>query len=323
MDRNTLVYREVEDEDGNARIKKDISHKHHLTFTQESGNEQGSYLTHRVVPLIGATGSALANITHSVLQEFDSTESLRPVLVDNTSTNTGCDSGLVTKLENLLNRRFHTIGCSLHQNELPFRQVFCAIDGLRKSLYTFSGPLGKLCERDCHGLPQTNFSITKSELKWTDFTEEHRKDFSNDQRLLLEYLQGIAVGKANSQFVLRKIGLLNPSMWLTLAIRLLCDYTRGIYPVHLNIAMTQLVRYIVQVYAVSWFGIKRNGKFEMQPVFIFDMIQRIKLQSPTIQKVALENLKFNAFGLLPENVLYSMICSDNMMVRRLAIKKIL
>ena len=61
----------------------------------------------------------------------------------------------------------------------------------------------------------------------------------------------------------------------------------------------------------------------MQPVFIFDMIQRIKLQSPTIQKVALENLKFNAFGLLPENVLYSMICSDNMMVRRLAIMKIL
>ena len=86
--------------------------------------------------------------------------------------------------------------------------------------------------------------------------------------------------------------------------------------------MTQLVQYIVQVYAVSWFEIKRNGKFEMQPVFIFDMIQRMKLQSPTIQK-ALENLKFNAFGLLPENVLYSMICSDNMMVRRLAIMKIL
>ena len=78
--------------------------------------------------------------------------------------------------------------------------------------------------------------------------------------------------------------------------------------------MIQLVQYIVQVYAVSWFEMKRNGKFEMQPVFMFDMIQRIKLQSPIIQKVALENLKFNAFGLLPENVLYSMICSDNMMV---------
>ena len=87
--------------------------------------------------------------------------------------------------------------------------------------------------------------------------------------------------------------------------------------------MTQLVQYIVQVYAVIWFEIKRNGKLEMQPVFIFDVIQRIKLQSPTIQKVALENLKFNAFELLPENVLYSMICSDNMMVRRLAIMKII
>ena len=243
-----------------------------MTFTQESGNGQGSYLTHRVVPLIDATGSVLANVSHSVLQEFDSTESLRAVLVDNTSTNTGCDSGLVTKLENLLNRRLHMIGCSLHQNELPFRKVFCAIDGLRKSPYTFSGPLGKLCERDCHGLPQINFSIIKSELKWTDFTEEYRKDLSNDQRLLLEYVQGIAVEKVNSQLALRKIGPLNPSRWLTLAIRLLCVYTRGIYPVYLSITMTQLVQYIVQVYAVSWFEIKRNGKFEMQPVFIFDMI---------------------------------------------------
>ena len=130
------------------------------------------------------------------------------MLVDNTSTNTGCDSGLVTKLENLLNCRLHTIGCSLHQNELPFRKVFCAIDGLRKSPYSFSRPLGKLCERDCHGLPQTNFSIIKSELKWTDFTEEYRKDLSNDQRLLLEYVQGIAVGKVNSQFALEKLTLL-------------------------------------------------------------------------------------------------------------------
>ena len=68
-------------EDGNARIKKDISHEHHLTFTQESGNGQGSYLTQRVVPLIGATRTVLANVSHSVLREFDSTESLRAVLV--------------------------------------------------------------------------------------------------------------------------------------------------------------------------------------------------------------------------------------------------
>ena len=155
------------------------------------------------------------------------------------------------------------------------------------------------------------------------FYRRVQKDLSNDQRLLLEYVQGIAVGKVNSQLALQKIGPLNPSRWLTLAIRLLCVYTRGIYPVHLSIAMTQLVQYIVQVYAVIWFEIKRNGKLEMQPVFIFDVIQRIKLQSPTIQKVALENLKFNAFELLPENVLYSMICSDNMMVRRLAIMKII
>jgi len=291
VDRNTLVFQEVEGENGNTRLKKETSHEHHLTFTQESGCHKGSYLTHKTLPLIGATGSLLAEVSQDVLKEFDSTESLRAVLVDNTSTNTGCDSGLVTKLENLLHRKLHIIGCSLHQNELPFRKVFSVLDGVRKSPHSFSGPIGKLCEQDNHSLPQIDFATISSELQHSEFSEECLKDLSNDQRLLLEYVQGIAVGKVNTQFAQWKIGPLNPSRWLTLAIRLLCIYTRGIYPAYLSDVITQLVQYIVQVYAVSWFEIKRNGRFEMQPIFIFNMIQRIKLQSSTIQKVALDNLR--------------------------------
>lgn len=39
--------------------------------------------------------------------------------------------------------------------------------------------------------------------------------------------------------------------------------------------------------------------------------------------MALHNLKFNAFALLPENVLYSMVKCDEICVRETALKKIL
>jgi len=70
---------------------------------------------------------------------------------------------------------------------------------------------------------------------------------------------------------------LNPSRWLTLAIRLLCTYARGIYPAHLCDVMIQLVLYIVQVLIISWFEIKKWMEDCNQSSF-----QWIKLQSPTI-----------------------------------------
>ncbi|CAI9715420.1 Hypothetical predicted protein [Octopus vulgaris] len=51
------------------------------------------------------------------------------------------------------------------------------------------------------------------------------------------------------------------------------------------------------------------------------MIKRIKQQSQEIQDVAFKNLKYNA--LLPENVLYSMMKSDDLEVREAALKKII
>ena len=53
------------------------------------------------------------------------------------------------------------------------------------------------------------------------------------------------------------------------------------------------------------------------------MIQRIKQQSEEIQNVALNNLKYNAFALLPENMLYSMMKSEDANVRKTALEKIL
>nr|XP_047132411.1 uncharacterized protein LOC124811150 [Hydra vulgaris] len=70
-------------------LKKCIELEHQLTFTYEDGKSSGNYLTHRTIPVTGATGLVLATETFSVLQELNSLESIQAVLLDNTATNTG------------------------------------------------------------------------------------------------------------------------------------------------------------------------------------------------------------------------------------------
>jgi hypothetical protein len=323
IDRHTLMHIEVTSEDGQIKLKKGKGSEHHLTFTKESGKDSGTYLTHTVIPTTGATGAVLAEEVERVLEEFESVNCLKALLLDNTATNTGWLSGLVTMLENNLKRRLYTIGCSLHQNELPFRTVFKFLDGSTKSSTTFSGPLGKLCEIDHQDLPQTKFTTLSGPLNDVQFPDETLADLSNDQRLLLEYIRGISSGRVDPRFAAWKIGPLNHARWLTLAIRLMCVWTRGVCLPELQDKLYQAVKFIVEVYAVGWFEIKRDNKFSNQQQYIYNMIQRIKNQSEDVQRVALKNLQHNAFALLPENMLYSMLKSNDLAVRQAGLQKIL
>ena len=143
IDKDTLMYREVMDENGETKLKKGKGEEHHIFFTKEPGTESGRYLTHRVVPVKGPTAAVLSDEVHSVLKEFNSVHTLKAVLIDNTNTNTGYEGGLVTILENKTQRKLHTTGCSLHQNKLPFRAVFKHLDGSTKSPTAFTGAMGK------------------------------------------------------------------------------------------------------------------------------------------------------------------------------------
>ena len=53
------------------------------------------------------------------------------------------------------------------------------------------------------------------------------------------------------------------------------------------------------------------------------MIKQMKLQSPSIRNISLKNLKNNAFCLLPENMIYAMLCDNDPEVRALALNKII
>ena len=79
-------------------LKKAKGPECHLTITKETANES-IYLTHRVLPDTGATGTVLAKQVADVLEKFKRLSTIKAVFVDNTNANTGYDGGLVTLLE--------------------------------------------------------------------------------------------------------------------------------------------------------------------------------------------------------------------------------
>ena len=80
-------------------LKKVTGPQHHLTITYEPGLCSGEYLSHKMLSLTGSTGEVMAEHVYDALEEFDSLEIIRAILVDNTSVNTGWKSGWVVKLE--------------------------------------------------------------------------------------------------------------------------------------------------------------------------------------------------------------------------------
>ena len=98
MDKDILLYKEIVLENGQKTMKKTKGLQHPLTFTKETPYES-KYLTHRVLLNIGATGAVHAEQVMDVLHEFNSENTIKFILVDNTNSNTGCEGGMVAILE--------------------------------------------------------------------------------------------------------------------------------------------------------------------------------------------------------------------------------
>ena len=54
---------------------------------------------HRVLPNISATGAVHAEQVVDILHEFNSENTIKAILVDDTNANPGCEGGMVTILE--------------------------------------------------------------------------------------------------------------------------------------------------------------------------------------------------------------------------------
>lgn len=265
----------------------------------------------------------MANLTFSVLEDYNSSESLQAIVMDNTPLNTGFQGGLCACLEKKLERKLHLIGCFLHINELPLRHLIRNLDGKTKSGNKFSGDIGmQLDAEDLHMRDLVRFESIPTQCQRPD--DKVLEDLSDDQRLLLEYALGVSLGTVDYKYAKRKPGPVNHSRWLTTATRIMYLYTRTVEPTE---TLKTLVTFIVQIYAPVWFMVKHVNNFTKGPMILFDIIGAMKevekKRKVNITEKLFEVLQRNAYCCLGENFLASLLFSSSAAHRKLAIDKIL
>ena len=87
------------------------------------------------------------------------------------------------------------IGCALHLNELPLRNIFQYIDGTTKSPNFFSGPIGQILQKEFSDQPQANFVPISSTITSMQMTDDAWNNLSSNQQLLWMYANGVTQGK--------------------------------------------------------------------------------------------------------------------------------
>ena len=63
------MHKDVTNVNGVVKLKREKWQEDHLTLTKETCKENGTYLTHKMLPLVGATGERLAAKTVTVLKK--------------------------------------------------------------------------------------------------------------------------------------------------------------------------------------------------------------------------------------------------------------
>ena len=74
---------------------------------------------------------------------------------------------------------------------------------------------------------------------------------SRDQQLLWAFIKGVIVG--HEPYISRKVAPVFHARWSTLATRILSLYIRQLIPNEFKDKLRELTKFVVQVYAPSWF----------------------------------------------------------------------
>ena len=214
----------------------------------------------------------------------------------------------------------HLLGCLLHQVELPLRHIICELDGNTNGPKYYKGPIGDAASHQTfHEQILVEFVPIYSE-KELFVSSQVISDLSTDQQKLYEYCVGISKGSISKKFLAKKPGPIFHARWLTLALRIMMVYVRTDKP---SPELLVITKYIVQVYCVMWFAIKRSGKYKDACQLLYKTIQLVKLQDSRIQSIILKNLQGNSYCHLQENFLYCMLLDENLNIRNQALNQIL
>ena len=102
------------------------------------------------------------------ISESVSKNSLTVIGTDGTAVNTGCNNGVIRKIEECLGRPLQWAICQLHLNEQPFRHLFELVDGKTTGPSSYRGKIGQqIMEKgvELKMMPVVKFAKVKGRLK--------------------------------------------------------------------------------------------------------------------------------------------------------------
>ena len=192
--------------------------------------------------------------------------------------------------------------------------MFCNTDGVTSGPGSFKGPIGSaLCNQDLDNWPFVDFNKINCPLP--EMPIEIMNDLSKDQRQLLAYTRLICKGE-NSPVLQWRLGPLCHSRWLTLAVRTLALYCKTLEP---SEKLLTIVKFILFVYAPTWFDIKYHEHWQNGPKNLFNMMVRTRDMPADIRVIVEPVIQRNAFFALPDNLLAGMLADNDKAVREKAV----
>lgn len=290
-----------------------VMEEHYILVSQPGGE----YLTH-VTPKNGGS-ECIADIILTSIKDMGAQDTVSVIGCDSTNVNTGCNGGVIRRLEKSLGRPLQWFICMMHTNELPLRHLFSRLDGTTSGACSFAGSIGK--EIQCNELkPVVNFNriVCQNEMPVIEF--DVLRDLSCDQKYLYEVIMAIRNGAVSIDLSQRKPGALNHSRWLTLANRICRLYISSANP---SSELCILTHFIVSNYGPNWFAIKRDSQCTHGAKCIFLAVQLAKELSPDTFAIVKPYISRNAYFAHVENILICMLADTNLDRRSKAVDIIL
>lgn len=310
----SITYTTKTVENGKLRYYRDTVKESHYSLVSQP---EGLFLGY-IVPE-GGTADKVSKTILSFLKDKNILNGLVALGSDGENLNVGGDGGINYYIEAELGRPLHWFVCLLHMNELPLKNLITKLDGKTTSSNTFSGPVGKSLEDV--SLPVVKFKRFTHSKQLPKIPDTIFKKLSNDQMYLYRIVNALISGDFPESLANLKIGCLNKSRWITTASRICRVFASTKKP---SKTLQDLTSYVVNVYAPTYFLIKRNELAVDGPKNLFFLIERSnRIADEEVKSIVQTCIQRNAFFAHSENLLLAQLCSKTRSERWNAVHKIL
>ena len=263
----------------------------------------------------------------NICQKWGILDNIKIIGGDTCNMNTGTRGGIFHFFEQMVGVKLYHVECQLHINELPLREVVKIEIGETKCKTSLKGNIGSMLPT-VTDLPSTAMSFKQIHTDaFFELPHHVVSDLSSDQHYAYLMWKTICNKDIVSWNIVKnlQVGPLAKSRWLTMALRLcrlfISDRDSRDLDIEEEQKLENVVQYVIKVYLPMWFKIKTRENFLYGPenlLYFLKLSQTISVNTE-IQRAIKKSLENNSYWARSDKVILSMLCNENIELRRQAV----